>query len=454
MEVRVAGLDRGDEVAEEAEQEDEKNNGNAAPLPPRQILPTRQMLKVAIVSNIDHAKSVTKALKEEGHLGFNFPDVSGAIPSSMDVIICRTKSISHTAYNICNEERRKGLRPVIFENGVARAVESVRAIANGTWVEPTTGDSSEEDEEGELDPSTEESEKQVSRRRCRESIEEIITKGGLFLLPLIRRSPSQARDALECVTYHKKDRVIRTAVYDAFSELQNFKEATIEEQFEEVCVEKSYVEAKLWWQEENGVTAVGVETVLLRAPLSSGQLQELAEGLTRPGRDYLTTEPEGMVVEAEEQEEAVPVEVPDLTEEVPLIVEEPIVEEEVEPEPEPEPEPLPPAPEPKSVVEPPVKTELRHMLDPEKELSDLLSMLRLQMEEMGVFSLDSAQLSAAGLSGSLEVAIIHLPVPGGVGCRLTQWGRSSANLQKVTCPSCRESEQFKLLTWWAAAKEA
>jgi hypothetical protein len=405
-----------------------------------------KMLKVAIVSKTDHAKSVTKRLKELGHMGFNFPDVSGPIPSSMDVIICRVKSTSHGAYDICNEAKRQG-RIVVFENGVSKTIEAVKAIADGTWVEPSlVPDTAAETPSEEAEVL---SDKQRRRSASRESILEIIDKGGIFSPLLCRRSPSQARDALEGVPWSRKHGVKRSAVYAAFNELKKLKESTIEAQYEELRSEQSHHEGQLWWAEE---AATGSITFLSRVAITESQRGSFADALTRPGRTYGTEEPEELTSVAV-LPDAEPVELPTEPEEPEVmddgiqVSHEPPVEIEVEAE---------------VVAAPPVEVATDETevggddedlgAQAEKDMRDLLFLLREQLEKMELTSVPESSLNEAGLRGSVQLALTHLASPiGGVGCGSKSALLSSrVDLARVTCPKCRTSEAFTYAAFYAA----
>jgi hypothetical protein len=407
----------------------------------------RKVLKIAIVSKTDHAKSVTKRLKALGHMGFNFPNVSGPIPSSMDVIICRTKSTSHGAYDICNEAKRQG-RTVVFENGVSKAVVAVKAIAAGTWVEPSlVSDTTAETPEISSEEDDVLSDRQRRRSACQESIVEIIAKGGVFFPLLCRRSPSQARDALEGIPWSRKHGVKRRAVYAAFNELKKLKEPTIEAQYEELRSEQSHHEGQLWWTE---TSATGSFTFLSRVALTEPQREAFAAALTRPGRTYLTEEPEELT-SVEALPDAEPVELPPEPEEPEVmddgiqVSHEPPAEVEVESE---------------VVVAPPVEvaTDANESDDEdlsaqaEKDMSDLLFLLREQLEKMELTSVPESFLNGAGLRGSVQLALIHLATPkGGVGCGSKSVLLSSrVDLARVTCPECRTSEAFTYAAFYAA----
>jgi len=425
--------------AEEAEQEPTQTQG-----PTQTSNPENRMLKVAIVSDMDHAKSLTQALRAEGHMGFNFPDAISSIPPTMDVIVCRWRSTSHRSYNVCNEEKRKG-RLVVFENGVTRAVEAVRAIANGTWEEPSLASNSEEDASARTwvnDPTSVEDEQTDRQRReqsCLESIEEIIDKGGLFFPELARRSPSQARDALQCVTYDKKDRVKRTAVFEAFNELERFRDSTIEAQFDALREEKKYPEGAIWWVANESGT--GTEPFLARESLSPAQLQELAGGLTHPGRTYVHEEPLVLM----QMRTNPPV--------VKILVEPPVVEIEV---------PIPvveeaPSPE---VTEIPTPQLFRintfgvpaPILDPkaEKELIEYLEIVSAHLDQMKLGAIPSALLLRTGLcieNGLIALSIVHLAGPEGTCCG-GPGTKTSLVPAVVTCGACQRHEFFKFATWY------
>jgi hypothetical protein len=420
-----------------------KSNNNPASKASKQ---ESRMLKVAIVSNVDHAKSVTRKLKELGHMGFNFPEVSGPIPSSMDVIICRIKSTSHLAYNICNEEKRRGVRPVIFENGVSKAVQAIKDIASGSWVEPSLApDPDVEATPGE--EGTEQSDRQRRRTACRDAIVEIIDKGGLFSPILCHRSPSQARDALESVPWDRKHRVKRGAVYVAFNDLHSLKEGTIEAQYEALQADGKYHADQVWWAEE---AAIGSLSLLTRTPLTDRQRRAFTEGMTRPGRTYLTEKPEELTG-VESLPEAEPVELPEEIEE-PEVMDDGI---QVSHEPPEEVEA-----EPEVVVAPPVEVatdeseadegDSGNPEQAEKDLRDLLLLLREQMEKMELKSLDEAALHEAGLRGSVHLALVHLSSPVGVGCGSEAALLQSRVLDRVTCPECQASEAWAFAEFYAA----
>jgi len=392
----------------------------------------KKALKIAIVSNTDHAKSLTQALRAEGHIGFNFPDISGEVPSSMDVIVCRTKSISHRAYGVCIEERRKGVRPVVFENGVTRAVEAIRAIAEGTWIAPSLAT----DEDDASSRSWADGNR-PGRLTGLEVIEEVIDKGGLFFTELIRRSPSQARDALQCVVYDKKDRVKRTAVFDALNEFNAFSPATIEAQFEALQAEGKYPAGQIWWTETEGT---GIESLLMREPLTQTQLQQLASGLTRPGRVYTVNEPvelkEMLGLEPEPQT---------------ALIEEPVLEEPIESEPE----PIAPVPEPEPVPAPVVEV-APTVMDPkhEKELLEYLEIVATHLDLMNLSAIPVELLRRTGLwveNGLIALSIVHMAAPNGVCCG-GPGTKTSLVPEAVTCPACQKHSFFAFASWYAKAR--
>jgi len=432
----------------------------------------KKMLKVAIVSSREHAQSLADRIKREGHVGFNFPDVSGPIPSSMDVIVCRTRSISHAAYDVCVAEKRAGYRPVVFENGVSKAAEAVSAIAAGTWEEPSLAvltEETSEDVETELKEAL--SARQHRRSACQNDILEIIEKGGLFFPLLVQRSPSQARDALESVSRPRKKRVVRGRVYEAFSRLQKYKEATVEQQFEAVL--GAYPTSTLWWKEDS---ATGSVDILLRESLTDKQLGELATGLTRKGRVYLTPmgsrrvalpvteEPpqlvqteqvevvEAEVVEAEEESvnEAVPVVVPVVPVVVPVVVEAALLYEEEEVAVEVAPVEVVGEDEPEQGGDD--STDGIDLMA-EKDLRDLLGLLREQMEKMSMRSIETVLLTNAGLRGTVELATIHMSSRSGSACGSDTALLKTRDLETVTCAACKDSEAFALLSWWLSEEE-
>lgn len=440
IQVRLQGLK--DQEAENEDNTKEKSVG----------------LKVAIVSNMDHAKSVARALKDAGHTGFPFPKVKGRIPPSMDVILCRDRSTSHGAFDICNEERRRGNRPVVIENGVRRAVDAINAIAAGTWEEPNLVAGSAGEEEPEQTESVEDSSRQKRRDAASELIQTIVQKGGLFFPSLLHRTPSQARDALEAVPYPKKDRVVRTAVFRAFSDLAKEKETMVEAQFEALR-EDSPVQL-LWWADrtEGLPEAKGQEVIIVRRELNGEQLTALAGALSYEGRTYSLEEPEITVEEEVVHDEPTPLTAeadhfPDDREEEleeavaswglgDLDVGSPVAEQAPEPGAAPEPE----------------QEEAAGGDDPgpdvgaqERELVEFLAFVASQMDIMGLTRVPEGLLSRAGLcieDVALSLSIVHLLTPGGAACG-GAGTQSSLAPGKVNCKHCQATEMYEYAAWLA-----
>lgn len=391
-------------------------------------------LKVAIVSNMDHAKSVARALREAGHTGFPFPTVKGRIPPSMDVILCRDRSTSHGAFDICNEERRRGNRPVVIENGVRKAVDAINAIAAGTWEPPNLAP--DVTEEVPVSETEEENKKVVMRGAVAEDIRTIVRKGGVFFPALLDRTPSQARDALENVPYSKKLRVVRTAVFQALTRLRSAPKAArsmVPEVFSELIdalLVKELVGTtefkcqSIWWLDLEG-NSVGEEILLVRSELSDKQLHALCEALSYEKKTYSVEEPVVAV-----HDPPTP-----MTAEADHFPEEPIL---AEPEPAPTPEPEP-------------EPELNDSEEQEKDLLEFLVFAATQLSLMGLERVPDTVLSRAGLcieDGSLAVSIIHLLAPGGAPCG-GAGTRSSLSTAEVTCKECKSTAVFEYAAWLA-----
>lgn len=96
-------------------------------------------MKIGIISKEAHAKSHAAMLEDRGHEVVMLGGGATSFPSSLDVIVCRLVSCSHTASKFANQARREG-RTVLFEesvSGLKKAIEELEAVAAGVKKEST-----------------------------------------------------------------------------------------------------------------------------------------------------------------------------------------------------------------------------------------------------------------------------------------------------------------------------
>lgn len=407
-------------------------------------------LKVAIASHWDHAKSLTRALKEAGHLGFVYTEAEN-IPPSMDVIICRWKSTSHNFYNICHAEAQLGRRPVIFRNGVKAAVERVQAVASGTWVQDSmlpSWASAAEDEEPEITPEQaavrdEEIAKLARQSDMEKALSSVVEKGGLFSLSLLSLSGEKVRDVLSGVPYATPGRVKRNAVVESVRMLTKSRRAAVAARLQEQLQNPESNSA--WLYDANGEKT---EQVLCHEPMSVDQMQHYAKGLTdtvkQPGQSWHATPPEQVVqvqVVSEVLQEDIKIE-----EQPP----EPVVESKPDVNPEPA-LPIEVVPEPSQAVEPEVMSD-KVM----REVGDILDILAMTLDGYGVKELSDDFLARFGVSISgkhLALSVVHMASPNGVCCNGAST-KTSVNPIKVTCKACKSTEMYANFAWFHTAMNA
>lgn len=83
-------------------------------------------MKIGIISKKPHAKNHAQALKREGHDVVLLDGDPKRIPSSIDLVICRTASCSHGASNVALEWQRSGGGFLVMENGLSGALRAIR----------------------------------------------------------------------------------------------------------------------------------------------------------------------------------------------------------------------------------------------------------------------------------------------------------------------------------------
>ena len=90
-------------------------------------------MKIGIISKEAHAKSHAKMLEDKGHEVVLLGGNTVVLPDSLDVIVCRVVSCSHTASKYANTARREG-RTVVFEDsvsGLRKAIEALETAETG-----------------------------------------------------------------------------------------------------------------------------------------------------------------------------------------------------------------------------------------------------------------------------------------------------------------------------------
>lgn len=99
------------------------------------------MTKIGIISKEAHAKSHVRVLRERGYNPIVLGGEATSIPPSLDVLVCRVASCSHTASALAQRTLREGHMPVIFENGISEilsALENLEAKTPTAKAQPVT----------------------------------------------------------------------------------------------------------------------------------------------------------------------------------------------------------------------------------------------------------------------------------------------------------------------------
>ena len=85
-------------------------------------------MKIGIISKKPHAKNHAQALQREGHEVVLLDGNPTKIPSSIELVVCRTASCSHEASNVALEWKRRGGGYLVMENGLSGALRKIRQI--------------------------------------------------------------------------------------------------------------------------------------------------------------------------------------------------------------------------------------------------------------------------------------------------------------------------------------
>lgn len=379
-------------------------------------------LKVGLVSTMEHVATLTRELKEKGHVVMPLPELGDrySIPPSCQVIVCRVQGTSHRAVDICLAEARKGNRPVIFRNGTTRIMQKIQEVVDGDWEQdqilPFMRREDEKDLEdlstAEVEQFRIESERKRDSQVCREALLAVIAKGNVFMPALLTVDVEAARDVVCTVRYASRDRVKRVAFVDALTTLANLRSKMIEEQVRNLPEFDTSVELlPVWWMhgKEKGTE------LLAHGGMTDLQLDQFLGALNKKLKNiqYSTLEPE---IHLE-----------------PEMIEKTVV--------------APAIAEPAFVDEPKVKETasahvIKEPLEGHNELNELIEMLVACMDSNNVTQLPSSFLHRFGLDGTMTLNIVHMAGPDNTCCAKAG-ARISTIPSEVTCTACCSTALYK-----------
>ena len=93
-------------------------------------------MKVGIISEETHAKTVSALLSESGHQVVLLGGRPSYIPPTLDVLVCRVAGSSHHGSDIALQWKRSG-KPVIFANGNNAIIDEVNKLAGNVPTIPS-----------------------------------------------------------------------------------------------------------------------------------------------------------------------------------------------------------------------------------------------------------------------------------------------------------------------------
>jgi len=228
---------------------------------------------IGIISKPEHAKGLVKALAATTYNPTILGDDPTSLPSSFDVIVVRVKSCSHGASRLASEELRQGTRPILFENGSDRVVESLKEIDAGTYTQapvPTNLNVVESPQRANSATKT-----KTKTKTVRDSLETVIEQGGFYFTKMRERSPSQCIDLMQGVGTIR-GRKAAAAASTALEQIEVASASNIPGLLSKLRKSDKYMEQKLWTPVDSKKRTRSVFLLAYKL-LSSPQLERLAE---------------------------------------------------------------------------------------------------------------------------------------------------------------------------------
>ena len=377
---------------------------------------------VGIVGKAEYAKTIIQRLSGSSKINvLTFGPDSYSEPNKADIIVVRPGSVGHRAFwDVKNTIKNHPEKVYIFSDSAKKIVDMVRGAIIGENASYLTDDLKEATTEGESPTNPVDSAAKRSPAEC--FIVDCIESLGIVIQPL--RNESALASFVDWVKFGSQEVKLpakppgmRTPIALG-DEATTFTSAELFRAFNKVMASAEYpcVQIKVGGKKKNKAEAT--LTFLTYSGFSESAVQVLRDKLDSL---YKATGSRPLWMSSAT---VMPAAAPPVVE----VVAEPAAPSVEEAAPQP---------------------------SFQQDVEDALMLVREVLETHSYESVPAKYIEAVGLTGSLVLPLVHLSTPEGhVACASESAATDSMILADVSCPKCKNSEQFKLLSWYEDRKAA